>query len=81
MDQKQVSRNTDRAEIARRKLARLMPFDEWCDAINPTDTAKELYAFVRRTLEDQLEQSERAALRLRPAARTTRDRTVAARVR
>jgi hypothetical protein len=81
IDPKQVSRSRASGEIARRKLARLMPFDEWCDAINPTDTAKELYVFVRRTLEDQLEQSRRAAtLPRRPATRAAgpaRDRSAA----
>lgn len=55
MDHKRPGSRRDRAEAARNKLARLMPFDEWCNAVNPTEPAKELYAFVRRTLEIELE--------------------------
>jgi hypothetical protein len=48
-----------RLEDARQKLSRLMPFDEWCRSVNPTETAKELYEFVRLTLESELERSRR----------------------
>ena len=44
-----------RAEAAasdiQRRLNRLMPFDEWCATLNPTEAAKELYLFVRARLE------------------------------
>jgi hypothetical protein len=42
-----------RAAKARRKLDRLMPFEEWCSTVKPTDAAKELYRVVRRLLEDE----------------------------
>jgi hypothetical protein len=45
----------NRAEAAasdiQRRLNRLMPFDEWCATLKPTETAKELYLFVRARLE------------------------------
>jgi hypothetical protein len=44
-----------RAEAAasdiQRRLNRLMPFDEWCATLKPTEAAKELYLFVRARLE------------------------------
>jgi hypothetical protein len=46
-----------RFECARAKLGRLMPFDEWCRTVNPTETAKEMYQFVRLTLEREFERS------------------------
>ena len=49
-----------RLTSAREKLSRLMPFDEWCRAVNPTESAKEIYEFVRVTLESELERSRRA---------------------
>jgi hypothetical protein len=49
-----------RLTSAQEKLARLMPFDEWCRTVNPTDSAKEIYEFVRTTLESELERSRRA---------------------
>ena len=42
-----------RAAKARRKLDRLMPFEEWCSTLKPTNAAKELYCVVRRLLEDE----------------------------
>lgn len=48
-----------RMEQAREKLSRLMPYDEWCHTLNPTETAKEMYEYVRVTLEQELEQSRR----------------------
>ena len=35
---------------ARSQLARMMPFHRWCASLNPTETAKELYLFVRTRL-------------------------------
>ena len=46
-------------EHAQQKLGRLMPFEEWCRTVNPTETAKEMYEFVRLTLESELERSRR----------------------
>jgi hypothetical protein len=48
-----------RLQHAQEKLSRLMPFDEWCRAVNPTETAKEMYEFVRLTLERELERTRR----------------------
>lgn len=62
MDLRKFRSQQARVEVARRKLARLMPYEEWCAAVNPTETAKELYAFVRRTLEEELEVSSRNTL-------------------
>jgi hypothetical protein len=45
---------------AEQKLSRLMPYDEWCRTVNPTETAKEMYEFVRLTLQRELERSRRA---------------------
>ena len=42
-----------RAAKARRKLDRLMPFEEWCSTVKPTHAAKELYCVVRCLLEDE----------------------------
>ena len=35
---------------ARAQLAWMMPFHRWCASLNPTETAKELYLFVRTRL-------------------------------
>ena len=48
-----TSEAQERAAEARRRLDRLMPFEEWCSTVKPTDAAKELYCFVRRLLEDE----------------------------
>ena len=59
-----------RAAHAKRKLKRLMPFDEWCAALNPTDAAKELYQFVRSSLERELADANGCIRRL--SSRRTR---------
>jgi hypothetical protein len=39
------------ASDIQQRLNRLMPFDEWCATLKPTEAAKELYLFVRARLE------------------------------
>ena len=48
-----------RMKYTQQKLDGLMPFDEWCRTVNPTEAAKEIYAFVRLTLERELEASRK----------------------
>jgi len=38
----------------RKRLGRLMPYEEWCALLRPTDAGKELYLFVRSRLEMRL---------------------------
>jgi hypothetical protein len=45
------------AGSARTKLRRLMPFDEWCEALDPTPAARELYRFVERSLRREIGQA------------------------
>jgi hypothetical protein len=45
------SRAETAASDIQRRLNRLMPFDEWCATLKPTEAAKELYLFVRARLE------------------------------
>ena len=45
------SRAEATASDLQRRLNRLMPFDEWCATLHPTEAAKELYLFVRARLE------------------------------
>jgi hypothetical protein len=59
MEISRVHAQRTRWESAQQRLERLMPFDEWCRTVNPTDTAKEMYEFVRCTLEGELERSRR----------------------
>jgi hypothetical protein len=49
-----------RLKSVREKLSRLMPFDEWCRAVKPTQSAMETYEFVRSTLESELEHARHA---------------------
>jgi hypothetical protein len=37
-----------------KRLSRLMPYEEWCTTLRPTDAGKELYLFVRERLEMRL---------------------------
>ena len=39
------------ASDIQQRLSRLMPFEEWCATLKPTEAAKELYWFVRERLE------------------------------
>ena len=57
MEVNRIRPQQTRLEQAQQKLSRLMPFDEWCRTVNPTETAKEMYEFVRLTLQDELERS------------------------
>jgi hypothetical protein len=57
MEVNRIRPQQTRLEHAQEKLSRLMPFDEWCRTVNPTETAKEMYEFVRLTLQDELERS------------------------
>ena len=57
MEVNRIRPQQTRLERAQQKLSRLMPFDEWCRTVNPTETAKEMYEFVRLTLQDELERS------------------------
>jgi hypothetical protein len=60
MEISRIRAQQTRLTSAREKLSRLMPFDEWCRTVNPTESAKEIYEFVRLTLESELERSRRA---------------------
>jgi hypothetical protein len=60
MEISRIRAQQTRLMSARDKLSRLMPFDEWCRTVNPTESAKEIYQFVRLTLESELERSRRA---------------------
>jgi hypothetical protein len=59
------SRAQAAASEAQQRLERLMPFDEWCAKLKPTQAAKELYLFVRARLEMR---AAEAAERARAAA-------------
>jgi hypothetical protein len=59
MEISRIHAQRTRWESAQQRLERLMPFDEWCRAVHPTQTAKEMYEFVRSTLEHELERSRR----------------------
>lgn len=39
---------------AEKRLSRLLPYEEWCATLRPTDAGKELYLFVRARLEMRL---------------------------
>ena len=59
MEISKVHAHRTRLEHAQEKLSRLMPYDEWCSTVNPTETAKEMYEYVRLTLQQELEHSRR----------------------
>jgi hypothetical protein len=49
-----------RLKLARLKksLERLMPFEEWCRLLKPSDCAQETYHFVRRTLQTRIREAQ-----------------------
>jgi hypothetical protein len=49
-----------RMRLARlkKKLERLMPFDEWCRVLKPSESAQETYHFVRRTLQTRIREAQ-----------------------
>jgi|RhiMethySRZTD1v2_1073278.scaffolds.fasta_scaffold241687_2 hypothetical protein len=49
-----------RLRLARLKknLERLMPFEEWCGLVRPSEPAQETYQFVRRTLQARIREAQ-----------------------
>ena len=49
-----------RMRLARLKknLERLMPFDEWCGLVKPSESAQETYHFVRHTLLTRIREAQ-----------------------
>ena len=54
------SRAEDASDVQRR-LERLMPYEEWCATLKPTEAGKELYLFVRARLELRVAEAQERA--------------------
>jgi hypothetical protein len=62
----------DASEVQRR-LGRLMPYEEWCVTLKPTEAGKELYLFVRARLEMRAAEAlERARIAAEQSTRRSR---------
>jgi hypothetical protein len=74
MEINRIELQRTRMKCTQQKLNRLMPFDEWCRTVNPTESAKEIYEFVRLTLERELERSKAGSGRLEGTPHSARRR-------